>query len=340
MKSQPRTDLGPQNVVEEMPSQGNLGWWNIDNSGPYSYYIIYIYIISVFFLIFPQWFSSCASHNFPNEKNMAQWCHKNKAQRCHRWLCGPPNAWWVCWPYGVAMTCPIAWDLPLPLEVRSVLGVGWVGWVGIHNWISFKQKLDDDEWLMTKSVNCWTCSLVFDIFFLHFNYCHPSKEKITIDSPWACCFEPLTKRRPTITICWDAIVRACDECPRIWVGFKHFIGNRRLITPIGSMYDIFTYIWLIFMVNVAKYTIHGSKLWDMMFFVFGQPISTYTPSPPPWTSPGRGLLLGSRGETPVQGFWGNVACWFTPPKSNIDTKNDGCLKCISFQIWLFLGYPC
>ena len=28
--------------------------------------------------------------------------------------------------------------------------------------------------------------------------------------------------------------------------------------PIGSMYGIFTYIWLIFMVNVAKYTIHGS----------------------------------------------------------------------------------
>ena len=27
--------------------------------------------------------------------------------------------------------------------------------------------------------------------------------------------------------------------------------------------------------------------------------------------------------------------WFTPPKSNIDTKNDGFKKCISFQIWLF-----
>ena len=28
--------------------------------------------------------------------------------------------------------------------------------------------------------------------------------------------------------------------------------------PIGSMYGIFTYIWLMFMVNVGKYTIHGS----------------------------------------------------------------------------------
>ena len=29
------------------------------------------------------------------------------------------------------------------------------------------------------------------------------------------------------------------------------------LVPIGSMYGIFTYIWLIFMVNVGKYTIHG-----------------------------------------------------------------------------------
>ena len=29
-------------------------------------------------------------------------------------------------------------------------------------------------------------------------------------------------------------------------------------TPLASMHGIFTYIWLIFMVNVGKYTIHGS----------------------------------------------------------------------------------
>ena len=28
------------------------------------------------------------------------------------------------------------------------------------------------------------------------------------------------------------------------------------VYPIGSMYGIFTYIWLIFTVNVGKYTIH------------------------------------------------------------------------------------
>ena len=29
--------------------------------------------------------------------------------------------------------------------------------------------------------------------------------------------------------------------------------------PIGSMYGMFTYIWLDFMVNVGRYTIHGAS---------------------------------------------------------------------------------
>ena len=38
--------------------------------------------------------------------------------------------------------------------------------------------------------------------------------------------------------------------------------------PIGSMYGIFTYIWINFMVNVGKYTIHGSYgiLCDFLHF--------------------------------------------------------------------------
>ena len=36
--------------------------------------------------------------------------------------------------------------------------------------------------------------------------------------------------------------------------FRGFVGD---LYPIPSMYGIFTYIWLIFMVNVGKYTIHG-----------------------------------------------------------------------------------
>ena len=45
-----------------------------------------------------------------------------------------------------------------------------------------------------------------------------------------------------------------------------FFGNKTKMTenpgktyvPVGSLYGIFTYIWLIFMVNEGKYTIHGS----------------------------------------------------------------------------------
>ena len=32
--------------------------------------------------------------------------------------------------------------------------------------------------------------------------------------------------------------------------------------PIASMYGVFAYIWLIFMVNVGNYTIHGSYGYD------------------------------------------------------------------------------
>ena len=42
--------------------------------------------------------------------------------------------------------------------------------------------------------------------------------------------------------------------------------------PRGSMYGIFTYIWLIFMINVGEYTIHGSYGFGvMLFFFWGKP---------------------------------------------------------------------
>ena len=41
-------------------------------------------------------------------------------------------------------------------------------------------------------------------------------------------------------------------------GIVKYLNETYLVhIPIGSMYGIFTYIWLIFMVNVGKYTIHG-----------------------------------------------------------------------------------
>ena len=42
--------------------------------------------------------------------------------------------------------------------------------------------------------------------------------------------------------------------PKLYDQTKQFLMD---YLPIGSMYDIFTYIWLILMVNVSKYSIHG-----------------------------------------------------------------------------------
>jgi len=58
---------------------------------------------------------------------------------------------------------------------------------------------------------------------------------------------------------WDDFLETCrcmywDRLPRL--KWKGRISEPPV--PIGSMYGIFTYIWLICMVNVGKYTIHGS----------------------------------------------------------------------------------
>ena len=41
-----------------------------------------------------------------------------------------------------------------------------------------------------------------------------------------------------------------------WIGVRE--KSRTLSIPIGSMYGIFTYIWVIYGVNAGKYSIHGS----------------------------------------------------------------------------------
>ena len=57
-------------------------------------------------------------------------------------------------------------------------------------------------------------------------------------SPWA------SARRTALQFDWRLLEPWAEEIQKTY--------------PIGSMYGIFTYIWLIFMVNVTKYTIHGS----------------------------------------------------------------------------------
>ena len=143
----------------------------------------------------------------------------------HQWLCGPRNAWWVCWPYGVEMTWPIAWDLPLPLEV---LGKGWMGLNRLQTKMEMMNGRVDDE--ISELLNMF---FVFDIVFMHFNYCHPCKAKLTIkskayESDLLGHSQREHKQSPFFT---DEVLRACDECPRIWVNFEHFIGNRALTLP-------------------------------------------------------------------------------------------------------------
>ncbi len=41
-----------------------------------------------------------------------------------------------------------------------------------------------------------------------------------------------------------------------------------IYVPIGSVYGIFTYIWLIFVVNVGKYTIYVSYIWGIIYNVY------------------------------------------------------------------------
>ena len=52
---------------------------------------------------------------------------------------------------------------------------------------------------------------------------------------------------------WDGKVAGMCPSP-VLSGVRLEVSNY----PMGSMYGIFTYIWLIFMVIVGKYTIHGS----------------------------------------------------------------------------------
>ena len=55
-----------------------------------------------------------------------------------------------------------------------------------------------------------------------------------------------------------------------------------LANPIPSMYGIFTYIWLIFMVNVGKYTIHGlfgNTIWPRHLFSYAVNLKRWNKCP-------------------------------------------------------------
>ena len=67
--------------------------------------------------------------------------------------------------------------------------------------------------------------------------------------------------------CWKRLVDLQHEAGRS-MGKLHYQSQvpdqnhenmESLPLPICSMYGIFTYIWLVLMVNVGKYTIHGAS---------------------------------------------------------------------------------
>ena len=62
------------------------------------------------------------------------------------------------------------------------------------------------------------------------------------------------------------------------------------LVPIGSMYGIYTYVWLIFMVNVAKYSMHG-------YYGVGTFVRKKTAEKPP--QPGERDFFGKDDETSI-----------------------------------------
>ena len=71
-------------------------------------------------------------------------------------------------------------------------------------------------------------------------------------------------------------------------GKNHLPNIFQPIYAIGSMYGLFTYIWLKFMVNVGKYSIHGSRTQGPSFY--------------------RGKLAVSFREGTRK-----ICCWIAPP---------------------------
>ena len=71
---------------------------------------------------------------------------------------------------------------------------------------------------------------------------------------------PTTKSERRRTTCRGLPVLSHQKLRcQSWARRSHRgLNTRNLYIPIGSMYGIFTYIWVIFRANVGKYSIHGS----------------------------------------------------------------------------------
>ena len=126
--------------------------------------------------------------------------------------------------------------------------------------------------------------------------------------------------------------------------------------PIGFMYGIFTYIWLICMANVGKYTIHGSYGIDIQLFLvlqlrfFSQGVFKLSTlgiqQPSPWPGPGRKQCYATRrvscgvidgqgtcgGAFPVRGYVMTGRKWMNilPPKNGWFPKGNHMMGILTF----------
>ena len=87
------------------------------------------------------------------------------------------------------------------------------------------------------------------------------------------------------------------------------------VVPIGSMYGIHPYIWLIFMVNVGKYTIHGSYGFEAI------DAETFTPSIHPFLKTPR-ILRSFNTE------WSNTSC--TSAKAELKRRSVSLQGCLTY----------
>ena len=144
----------------------------------------------------------------------------------------------------------------------------------VHLWPFFPANDPHDSWpFMWKIWSNLTPTMAklkekMQMFVVKF----PSKflcNKFTVSwiLPWNYSSEVFFVHRFSMQQLWIRIATCMFSHSETWwplrversLSFEPSFPKRPLfLVPIGSMYGIFGYIWLIFMVNVGKYTIHGS----------------------------------------------------------------------------------
>ena len=129
------------------------------------------------------------------------------------------------------------------------LSLGWspqIGESGVwydHLWGNSGKHALKNGWILDESQVIWTCAS-WD-WFLGENLSKINTSSVCDQK--SCYFQPILFEK--------SHSESEASTPKTFRATTTREPKRTI--PIESMYGIFTYIWLIFMVNVAKYTIHG-----------------------------------------------------------------------------------